>query len=58
MWMPVHEAGMVVQVGVRLARRIVGRVRVLVMFIVHVPVAVAYWFVHMVVIVAFGEVQP
>ena len=47
-----------VHMGVRLARRISGKVRVLVVLVMHMGMRMRHRLVHMLVRVAFGEVQP
>ena len=58
MRMPVHQPLMEVLVHVRLAWRVAGPVLVLVVLVVHVPVGMPHRLVHMLVLVALGEVQP
>ena len=54
---PVCEGRMPVPMAVRLARWVFGAVRVLVVFVVDVPVLVFERLVAMRMIVGFGEVQ-
>jgi len=56
--MTVREGRVRVPVCVRLAGRIAGRMRVLVMLVVHVPVRVRQRLVHVKVLVSLCEVQP
>jgi hypothetical protein len=55
---PVHERGVPVPVGVRLAGRIGGRVLVLVMFVVTMPMLVLYWFMNVFMLMPLGQMQP
>ena len=48
----------VVWVRVRLARRVVGAVRVLVVFVVNMRVVVVHFFMRVFVVMRFGQVQP
>ena len=54
----VGEGCVRVSMRMRLATRIVGRVRMLVMFVVHVAMRVLQRFVHVNVFVALREMQP
>lgn len=55
---PVHERGVPVRVGVRLAGRIGGSVLVLVMFVVPMPVLVLHRFMEVFVLMPLGQMQP
>ena len=57
-WMTVHERLVPVRVTVRLARRIIGRMSVLVMFVVDMEVLVLHHLVRVLVFMAFAQVQP
>lgn len=54
----VDEPRVPVPVRVRLARRIVGAVRVPVVLVMHVRVLVLHRLVHMLVLVPLGEMEP
>ena len=54
----VHQPCMEVLVCVGLVRRIIGAVRMLMMFIVRMAVGVAHGLVNVVVVVALGEMEP
>jgi hypothetical protein len=56
MGVPVHHADVPVPVGVRLASRIVQGVRVLVMFVMTMPMLVLARLVEVFVLVLFGQV--
>lgn len=56
--MRVAHRGVAVRVRVRLARRVVGAVRVLVVFVVNVRVFVNRLLVAVFVVVPFGQVKP
>lgn len=58
MRVPMHKRSMLMPMGVWLARRIVRRVRVVVMFIVDVPMLVLHHVVPMLMLMAFREVRP
>ena len=57
-WVGVPRHGVVVRVRVRLARRVVGAVFVLVVFVVNVAVVMLHRLVPMFVFVPLRQVQP
>ena len=54
----VRQFGMDVPVGMRFARRVVGAMGVLVVGIVRMAMGVLHGFMHMVMGMALGQVQP
>ena len=56
--MPMHQARMAMPVGMRLAEWVGRFVLVLVVRIVAMAVLVLHRFMHMLVLVLFGQVQP
>jgi hypothetical protein len=57
MRMLVHHSPMPVQVAVRFADRIIRRMPMLVVGVVHVPVLMLEWLVEVFVVVRFGKMQ-
>ena len=58
MRMPVRQGRVTMPVAVRLVRRIVGVVRVLVMVVMGMAMLVHHRLVPVLMLVAFGQVQP
>jgi hypothetical protein len=57
MRVPVDETSVLVRMAVRFALWIGRPMRVLMMLVMNMPVLVKEWFVHMLVLVSFGEMQ-
>ena len=58
MRVPMRERFMAMPMRVRFSRRRAGRMRVLMMLIMHMPVFVLHGLVRMVMVMTLGEVQP
>ena len=56
--MPMHKRAVLMPVGVRLTRRSVRPMRMLMMFVMCVPVLVLHRLVRMLMLIAFRQVQP
>lgn len=56
--MSMAEPLMTVRMGVRLARRIVGRMRVLMMLVVNMQMLVLHRLMHVLMLVHFRDMQP
>ena len=57
-WMPVDQADVPMPMSVRLAGRVAGAVRVLMMLVVPMPVFMVHRLVNVLVLVPLGQMQP